>query len=873
MNENLYFNKKLVDMFPKSVTRKLQIADVGDIASRKSTYSYSIKLPKTSNNIQLLDMLGIIGNTSRKPFEKIVADYVVGGIPLVVNGFAKVSQTSEFYEVNIFDGVIDLGERLKGKKISDLSFGDLNHFLTTQTFVDSYSNTEGFIYALANFGLGASSSIKVEKQAPSVFSHTIFKKIFQENGINIVGDFFNTNEKFLSEVLTPVKGYEVLDTAFTSTPKGGLSTNTLSDYEHSQSYIFFEEQFSLTNNGLSGAAIVSGNKMTFSVAGTYKIDLSVNYSSSDTYLNLQMRLNGSSVSYLSLAYEDESGGGTKEKSIVFTVEAGDEVTFFIAGSSGYGEGGGYGYEDNYGGQENIYFINYSASATASLSLQTGGQLIDVSEFIGDLGQLDFLKDVIRRHGLVLRPIRNSSDYRFEQLESLLNDRDSAEDWTEKLKEEPKEKYVSGYAKSNLAKYKYPEEIVVPNNDGEMLIDNENASAEKTIISSVFEIPNTANQISGNKIYSIPIWGLDDDQLVELKETPAKTMKIKRNNVNVNAKLFDEVTGISVTEGVPFLSLEDMSMTYYLANNYKAFQSLIENYKEVDCKMNLSVIDIFNLDFFRLKYLRQTGRFYYLNNVTYTLNKVSKVKMIEISEFPVNQPPSQVGNYSFNMSHDSTRTITASQLLAGYADPELDDALKVKFISGFNSDLILRQDGVDIVAETEILVVDLALTVFDALGGLAAFSKSWVFTIADSGSGEYSSETGIMTANVIELINQPPVANAGSDQSRGLYPEEFNFPLNIFLNASASYDNTGEIVSFVWSIESKPNLANIENEEFEFSFNSSSPNASLQIPNDPDFVGTYVLKVVVTDEYGLTDEDTVEVQITIGEYYGDGNGIN
>lgn len=873
MNENLYFNKKLVDLFPKPVTRKLQIADVGDIASRKSTYSYSIKLPKTSNNIQILDMLGVIGNTSRKPFEKIVVDYIVDGIPLVINGFAKISKTSKFYEVNIFDGVIGLGERLKGKKINELNFNDLNHFLTTQTYVDSYSNTEGYIYGLANFGLGVSSVVKVEKQAPSVFTHTLFKKIFEENGINVVGDFFTTDEKFLSEVVTPVKGYEILDTAFTNTPKGGVSTNTLSDYEHnSNSVIFFEDDFTLTNNGLIGAAVVSGSEINFSVAGTYKMDLAINYNSYQTYLHLRTKLNGSTVSYTSLAYEDDSGSGTKNVSIVFTVQENDVVSFSVGGSSGYGEN--YDYDDYGGvdGGEQFFSINYTVSATASFNLQSGGHLVDFSEFIGDLGQLNFIKDVIQRHGLVLRPIRNSDDYRFVKLESLLNGRNTAEDWTEKLKTEPKEKYVSGYAQINKAKYKYPEEIVVPNNDGEMLIDNENAASEKTIISSVFEIPNTANSLSGNKTYSIPIWGLDDEQAIEFKETPYKTMRIERIDYSVNARLFTEVTGISVAESVPFLSLEDMSMTYYLANNYKAFKSLIENYKEVECMMNLSVVDIFNLDFFRLKYLRQTGRFYYLNSVINTPKKLSKVTMIEISEFPVNQPPSQVGNYTFSMLHDSTRTITAANILAGYLDPELDEPLKIKFIDGFNSDLVLYQDGVEITAETEILVADLALTVFDALGGLDAFSRSWTFNVADAGSGEYCSETGIMTANVIELINQPPVANAGSDVSRGLYPEEFEFPVDVYLNGSASYDNTGEIVSYVWTLESEP-AQHGGNSEAELIISSNPSAVRLSVPNDPDYVGAYVLKLVVTDEYGLSDEDTVEIQITIGDYYEAGGGIN
>lgn len=855
----------MVDLFPKPVTRKLQIGDVGDIAARKSTYSYSIKLPRTSNNVQILDMLGVIGNTSRKPFELIVADYVVDGIPLVINGYAVISQTSEFFEINIYDGIIDLGERLKGKKISDLPFSDLNHYLTTQEYVDSFSNTEGFIYAAANFGLGGLG--KVERQAPSIFSHTVFRKIFESNGINVVGDFFNTNEKFLSEVLTPVKGYEVVDTEFVSTPKGGVSTNTLSDYDYSNnSQIFFDEQFSLTNNGLSGAAVASGNKIVFSVAGTYKFALSINYSSYETYLNFQMRLNGSSVAYVSLAYDSDSGSGTKTRDVVFTVEAGDEITFFVAGSSGYDGNEG---EDPNGDDFEFYTINYNISATGSLSLQTGGQLIQVSEFIGDLGQLDFLKDIIRRYGIVLHPIRNSSDYRFIQLESILSNRNSAEDWTEKLKEIGKEKYVSGYAQTNYGKYKYPEEIVVPNNDGEMIIDNDNAKIEKTIISSVFEIPNTAGSFSGTTLYSIPIWGFDEDSNIELKETAPKTMRIVYDeDASVNFRLFTEVTGITVNDGIPFLSLESMSMEFYFSNYYKAFKSLIEDYKEVDFVMNLSVIDIFNLDFFRLKYLRQTGRFYYLNNVTHTPNKLAKVKMIEISKFPVNQPPSQIGNYSFSMSHDSTRTITASQLLAGYADPELDEALKIKIIDGFNSNLVLRQDGVEITSEIEILVADLALTVFDALGGLDAYSQSWTFTVADSGSGEYSSETGIINANVLELTNQPPNANAGSDQTQGLYPQDVQFPLNIYVNGSGSFDNTGDIVSFRWSIQSKPNASGAT-----LTQNIGSASANLEVPNEQNSVGNYVLKLRVTDEYGLSDEDTVQITINYGDFFGGDGGFN
>jgi hypothetical protein len=92
-----------------------------------------------------------------------------------------------------------------------------------------------------------------------------------------------------------------------------------------------------------------------------------------------------------------------------------------------------------------------------------------------------------------------------------------------------------------------------------------------------------------------------------------------------------MTGITVSTNVPFLNLKNMSMQYFLSNYYPAFQSLMDNYKKRKFMFNLSPIDIYNLDFFKLKFLKQTGRFYYMNRVQYTPGKQASVELIEIKE--------------------------------------------------------------------------------------------------------------------------------------------------------------------------------------------------------------------------------------------------
>ena len=161
-----------------------------------------------------------------------------------------------------------------------------------------------------------------------------------------------------------------------------------------------------------------------------------------------------------------------------------------------------------------------------------------------------------------------------------------------------------------------------------------------------------------------------------------------------------------------------------------------------------MIDIYSIDFFKLKFLKQTGRFYYLNSVTHRPGRLSDAEMIEISEFLQNLPPSQLLGFEFNISFSSIRPILESELLTGYEDPEGNEALKIKIISGFNANVILWQDGAPIVAETEILFTDLILEAVETTGGPGTYSEEWIYAVADKGSGQYGDITATLKANAV-----------------------------------------------------------------------------------------------------------------------------
>jgi len=90
----------------------------------------------------------------------------------------------------------------------------------------------------------------------------------------------------------------------------------------------------------------------------------------------------------------------------------------------------------------------------------------------------------------------------------------------------------------------------------------------------------------------------------------------------------------------------------------------------------------------------------------------------------------------------------------------------------------------------------------------------------------------------------------------LPPEDISYDLNIYLNGAASSDNTGNIVYYYWEIVTKP----FSSGAYIQTQNTLTPNASMVIPSEFMPIGQYVVKLVVRDEYGLSDEDTIIINV-------------
>lgn len=106
--------------------------------------------------------------------------------------------------------------------------------------------------------------------------------------------------------------------------------------------------------------------------------------------------------------------------------------------------------------------------------------------------------------------------------------------------------------------------------------------------------------------------------------------------------------------------------------------------------------------------------------------------------------------------------------------------------------------------------------------------------------QYSSTTG---EAIISTSNQPPNANAGTDQT-------VKKGVSVILDGSSSYDLDGDPLKYSWSFVSKP-LGSI----------AALSNSDTKTPGfTPDLAGEYVIQLIVNDFFTDSSPDTVTITV-------------
>ena len=119
--------------------------------------------------------------------------------------------------------------------------------------------------------------------------------------------------------------------------------------------------------------------------------------------------------------------------------------------------------------------------------------------------------------------------------------------------------------------------------------------------------------------------------------------------------------------------------------------------------------------------------------------------------------------------------------------------------------------------------------------IVPYNDKWSLNWENPSYMEDSSSSNIELKYNVEIVNQPPIAFIQADKTSGSKPLTISFK-------GTGFDYDGVITSYNWDFNNKK-IENMQNPTYTFSD-----------------IGTYKVKLTVTDDNGITGEDIIIIMV-------------
>lgn len=628
----IYGTDKILDVLDAEITYIKTAGDLGELTNLNSSYSWSMKFPKTPNNTQILDGLGMVGSGSRKPYEKIYVNLLENGYPIVTKGILNIKDTGENYGAYIQDGIIDFIKDINTDTVGDaLDLSELNHERSYPNILVSLDLSLPYAYLIADVNgkylPNESSTTNLDSAYMSPYANIkyIFDKIFETYDWTYEMD--SEIETSLSESWMSYPSEIVLDSS-SKTELGevsGLNELALFYKEGSRGSRILKSPLPLGSLDSVFIERTGFNNIDFEIlqTGDYEI---IHFSDAivtltDVYGNetlgscsLGISVNGNTYTLGRRGVETINVINT----IQISLNAGDIVSLVYTTQS---------YKD--------YSIEIIASnAYMNFGFVSTSGEVSFTKALIKLKITDFVKEIMTRESLT--PFVNSENRHIRFLTLLERTSADSDNWTSKYIKRKRESYLyQDYAQSNLLKHKYDDDLS-NYNDGNLPIDNENLAIEKTIYTSFTHSP--VNELSvfkdNDEDYKVPRLNMFE---VEVREDEAtgdligkyKFLKDRFFYVKTNQSEKDIYIDGNLVSGYPIVNLNGVLFKDIVNLRYNTFISISSDAKVHEIDLALSLSDIHSLDLSKLKYFEQESAYYILNRLQYKTGKITTGTFLKV----------------------------------------------------------------------------------------------------------------------------------------------------------------------------------------------------------------------------------------------------
>lgn len=593
-----------------------QTSEIGNISEVNSSWGWSMKFPKSINNVQIFEGLGLVGSTSGIPYMLIEVSVNYSGVPIVEKGNLKITETLEKeYKGHVVSGIVDFFNNIKNTTLEMIAAGQgsLSHDKTLTTVTDSWTGSAPYRYIIADFNgeLNTDASytdFKVAYLTPSVNVKWLMDLIFSTFGWTYTG-LGNIDQDWMTYGNKVQEEDEV-----------GLTVGIFQSYLWD---ITINPQPSLTERLIKA-------DVNFTAGGSFNSQY-VTY----TTQSIQIEENGNyDIIMPKFIYNNIS----VSVSTYHVFNNGALIKEIYTGDYGIRKHlGQLSINDNITVKINAIFKGKYTGGSVGVELPTGivaadATITDYQSASMEYNSIDFIKEVMMRNASIAIPNVKDKSIKFLNIDDRINA--DVVDWSDKYVKRTSEKYIyNNYAIKNYLRHSYEEEDQ-EYHDGNFEISNLNLEQKHTIFKSKTYSSNQHPSllkdgitIAGYKLYDI-----------EMKNNGQVYKPLNDRFYFMRGEMVNDVGQIKL-DGTAY-------STYYKAiardfdvivdEEYPSIASLLNTVKVMDIELILNLFDIRDLRFDVRYYFKQESGFFLLNKLTWdssqTITKAEFIKLEQESIF-------------------------------------------------------------------------------------------------------------------------------------------------------------------------------------------------------------------------------------------------
>lgn len=677
-----------LDLYPdEKVVQTFSLFNINDITTRQSEYSNSFKVPKTNNNITIIDYSDYINNTTNFPFQKIKADIYINGFLFKV-GFIELIEITDDINLRFYTGNIGYYDFIKQRSLKDIDTNNNPSLVTNWNLASVLglrNATENVFFPLVDYNgmADTGNSVDVRRLLPAYYKLSLIEAMTIDAGYSLVneltGDALTALEHDIVPTATNKLNNNADDIALNSYEGSMEDGTTDTDARQFGAYSWGFAQYGTVTHDVppSGSkncnfsTFVSGNVDRYiqpinnldhyqcGLTGAYEISynldvlaifqnawdsMPLNECNCTAYWYVQLNgVNIYEVGNVNVYFQQPTAiasvSGNFTGSTTLNLNTGDVIRLVCKFTSTI-HVGAFAATTIYNNHTARLFVQ--DGSTFGIALTDGitfGAAIYPAQCLPDIKQNDFLKDTCIRYCIIPFVDEDAKVVYLKEFKSIKDNLSNYIDWSAKVDEtnEPSITFKLGnYAKNNYYKHKEDKSVdpIPTGSDSTVIVQNENLIQEKTIYESPFAPSITVTKLSTSEMIAID---LHDGSTFK---NDVKPRCCYTRLVNRTIDYTDGTTTTTVTTNIPHTWFISGARDYNagfdngLLNDYSSeLISIIQNPKVLKIDIRLSLIDILTLNYFYPIYLSKYNAFFFVSNVNqfdYTSNDATEVELIKLT---------------------------------------------------------------------------------------------------------------------------------------------------------------------------------------------------------------------------------------------------